>query len=263
MSTDGDAATSPPPGAGPGPGPGPGPVLLQLTDLHAGYGGITALRGVSLRVHAGEIVALIGANGAGKTTTLMCISGITPPSAGRLAFAGRDITREPAHGIVAMGLAHVPEGRRIFAQLTVQENLMLGAYSRRDRSHLAAEAERAFELFPILKERRAQKGGTLSGGEQQMLAISRALMSKPRLLLMDEPSMGVAPLLVARIFAAIRTLNAEGLSILLVEQNARLALATASRAYVLETGRIVLDGPAAALAEHPRVRSAYLGEAGA
>jgi len=245
------------------PGSGTGPVLLELDDLHAGYGGITALRGVNLRVHAGEIVALIGANGAGKTTTLMCCSGITPMRSGRLTFSGREISREPAHRIVAMGLAHVPEGRRIFAQLTVQENLMLGAYSRRDRSTLASEAERAFELFPILKERRSQKGGTLSGGEQQMLAISRALMAKPRLLLMDEPSMGVAPLLVARIFAAIRTLNAEGLSILLVEQNARLALATAARAYVLETGRIVLEGPAATLAEHPRVRAAYLGEAGA
>jgi branched-chain amino acid transport system ATP-binding protein len=240
--------------------PAPAP-LLELREVHAGYGGITALRGVSLQVQSGEIVALIGANGAGKTTTLMCISGIVPSRQGSIRFQGRAIETLSAHRIVASGLAHVPEGRKIFAQLTVQENLLLGAYTRVDQRAVAADFERILTLFPILQERRHQRGGTLSGGEQQMLAIARALMAKPTLLLMDEPSMGVAPLLVARIFAAITELNREGLSILLVEQNAQLALTTASRCYVLETGSVVLDGDSTQLLAHPRVRSAYLGEA--
>jgi branched-chain amino acid transport system ATP-binding protein len=238
------------------------PPLLELQEVHAGYGPIAAVRGISLTVHAGEIVALIGANGAGKTTTLMCCSGIIPASAGVIRFAGETITRQPAHRILAAGLAQVPEGRRIFARLTVLENLELGAYTRQNRAEIASDIERSFALFPILAERRRQLGGTLSGGEQQMLAIARALMSRPRLLLMDEPSMGVAPLLVSRIFAAVRELNAGGLAILLVEQNARLALTTAARAYVLETGRIVLADQAARVLEDPRVRAAYLGEGG-
>jgi branched-chain amino acid transport system ATP-binding protein len=234
--------------------------LLSLESIEAGYGPIRAVRGVSLHVDPGEIVAVIGANGSGKTTTLMCCSGIVPLAAGTIRFRGDALRSVPAHRIAARGLAHVPEGRRIFGGLSVLENLRLGAYTRDDRAGIARDLERAFALFPILAERRHQAGGTLSGGEQQMLAIARALMLSPRLLLMDEPSMGVAPLLVARIFAAIRQLHAEGLSILLVEQNAALALATASRAYVLETGAVTMEGAAADLAADPRVRAAYLGE---
>ena len=235
-------------------------ALLELDRLEAGYGAIRVLHGVSLRVAPGEIVALIGANGAGKTTTLMCCSGILRASAGAVRLAGEDLSREPAHAIVARGLCQVPEGRRIFPRLSVLENLSLGAYIRRDAAGVAQDLDKAFVLFPILAERRHQSGGTLSGGEQQMLAIARALMARPRLLLMDEPSMGVAPLLVARIFAAIRQLNAEGLSILLVEQNARLALSVANRAYVLETGTVTLEGKAGELLENEKVRAAYLGE---
>ncbi len=235
--------------------------LLSLESVEAGYGPIRAVRGVSLHVDAGEIVAVIGANGSGKTTTLMCCSGIVPLTGGTIRFQGEVLRSVPAHRIAARGLAHVPEGRRIFGGLSVLENLRLGAYTRDDRAGIARDLERAFALFPILAERRHQAGGTLSGGEQQMLAIARALMLAPRLLLMDEPSMGVAPLLVARIFAAIRQLHADGLSILLVEQNAALALATASRAYVLETGAVTMEGAAADLAADPRVRAAYLGEA--
>jgi branched-chain amino acid transport system ATP-binding protein len=214
---------------------------------------------VSLSVGSGEIVCLIGANGAGKTTALRCLSGLLPLTAGSIAFAGHDLARVPPHRLVEFGLAHVPEGRRIFARLTVLENLKLGAFLRRDAAAVAQDIERAFTLFPILAERRTQAGGTLSGGEQQMLAIARALMSRPRLLLMDEPSMGVAPLIVARIFEAIKALNREGLAILLVEQNARMALAMANRGYVLETGRITVKGLASHLATDERVKRAYLG----
>jgi branched-chain amino acid transport system ATP-binding protein len=235
-------------------------ALLELDGLEAAYGAIRVLHGVSLRVDEGEIVTLIGANGAGKTTTLMCCSGIVRARAGAVRFRGEDVARLPAHAIVARGLGQVPEGRRIFPRLSVVENLKLGAYTRDDRAGIAQDLDKAFTLFPILAERRHQSGGTLSGGEQQMLAIARALMARPKLLLMDEPSMGVAPLLVARIFESIRRLNAEGLSILLVEQNARLALSCAHRAYVMETGAVTLTGKASELLENERVKAAYLGE---
>lgn len=234
-------------------------VLLDVRDLDAGYGAVGVLEQVSLSVGAGEIVCLIGANGAGKSTVLKCVSGLLPPRAGVITFAGQDITRAPAHRIVELGLAHVPEGRRIFPRLTVLENLRLGAFLRRDAAAVAQDVERSFGLFPILAERRGQTGGTLSGGEQQMLAIARALMSRPRLLLMDEPSMGVAPLITARIFEAITALNREGLAILLVEQNARMALGMANRGYVLETGRVTVKGLASHLATDERVKKAYLG----
>jgi branched-chain amino acid transport system ATP-binding protein len=234
-------------------------VLLQLNELSTGYGPIGVLEQVSLAVGVGEIVCLIGANGAGKTTTLRSISGLLPPRSGSIIFAGTDITRLPPHRIVELGLAQVPEGRRIFARLSVLENLTLGAWLRSEKAAIAQDIERCFTLFPILAERRNQAGGTLSGGEQQMLAIARALMSRPRLLLMDEPSMGVAPLITARIFDAVKALNREGLAILLVEQNARMALAMATNGYVLETGRITVKGLAAHLANDERVRKAYLG----
>ncbi len=234
-------------------------VILQLNEISAGYGPLAVLEQVSLAVGVGEIVCLIGANGAGKTTTLRSISGLLPPRSGSIIFAGSDITRLPPHRIVELGLAQVPEGRRIFARLSVLENLNLGAWLRSERAAIAQDIERCFTLFPILAERRNQAGGTLSGGEQQMLAIARALMSRPRLLLMDEPSMGVAPLITARIFDAVKALNREGLAILLVEQNARMALAMATNGYVMETGRITVKGLAAHLANDERVRKAYLG----
>jgi branched-chain amino acid transport system ATP-binding protein len=235
------------------------PALLELDQLAAGYGPIRVLKGVSLSVRAGEIVTLIGANGAGKTTTLMCISGIHRLTGGSVRFQGAPIHQLPAHEIVRLGCAQVPEGRKIFPRLSVLENLALGAFTR-DQAGIPGDLERVFQLFPLLAERRRQPGGTLSGGEQQMLAIGRALMSRPRLLLMDEPSMGVAPLLVAKIFAAIRALNRDGLAVLLVEQDARLALGLAARGYVLETGCMVLTDRAERLLDHPRVREAYLGE---
>ena len=234
--------------------------LFELVDVRAGYGPIEVLRGVSLHVHEGEIVTLIGANGAGKTTTLMCASRVQPLRAGRIVLAGEDMGKTPAHKLVAKGLAQVPEGRKIFPRLSVLENLEMGAYLRRDKAGIAETLERVYALFPILKERRGQLGGTLSGGEQQMLAIGRALMSGPRVLLLDEPSMGVAPLLIARIFEAIKLLNREGMTVLLVEQNAHMALRTASRGYIIEGGRIVLEGPSADLIGNPKVREAYLGE---
>ena len=234
--------------------------LLAVDALDASYGAIAVLHDVSLRIAPGEIVTLIGGNGAGKTTTLSCLSGLMRPTAGSIRFAGAEISGLPAHDVVRRGLALVPEGRRIFPRLTVRENLLLGAFTRRDTSAIQHDQERMFSLFPILAERRSQAGGTLSGGEQQMLAIARALMSRPRLLLMDEPSMGVAPLITARIFATLKQLNAEGLAILLVEQNAHLALGMAHRAYVLETGRITLSGEAKALLHDDRIRRAYLGE---
>lgn len=237
-----------------------GGPLLSIRDVVAGYGPIEALKGVSLDVHGGEIVTLIGANGAGKSSTLMCVSGLLRPRKGAVQFDGADITGFKPHTIVAEGLAQVPEGRKIFPRLSVLENLEMGAYLRRDKQAIKTDLEKVYHLFPILGERRRQYGGTLSGGEQQMLAIGRALMSRPKMLLMDEPSMGVAPILTAKIFATIRELNSEGMTILLVEQNAHLALKTAHRGYVIETGKIVLEDKAALLLKDPRVKEAYLGD---
>jgi branched-chain amino acid transport system ATP-binding protein len=236
--------------------------MLELDQLRAGYGNIEALHGISLNVDEGEIVTLIGANGAGKTTALMTISGCVRARGGAIRFRGRDISQLATHEIVALGLVQSPEGRKIFPRLSVMENLEMGAFSRRDKDGIAADAKRVFELFPILGERRRQPGGTLSGGEQQMLAIGRAMMARPRLLLLDEPSLGLAPLIVSRIFEVIRELNCEGATILLVEQNARMALKAAHRGYVLETGTISMSGPASDLLSDQRVRSAYLGDAG-
>ena len=236
--------------------------MLELEDLRAGYGNIEALHGISLSVGEGEIVTLIGANGAGKTTTLMTISGCVRARSGAIRFRGRDISGLPPHEIVALGLVQSPEGRKIFPRLTVAENLEMGAFTRRDPDGIAADQNRVFELFPILGERRRQPGGTLSGGEQQMLAIARALMARPKLLLLDEPSLGLAPLVVSRIFEVIRELNREGATILLVEQNAQMALKAAHRGYVLETGTIAMADAADKLLADPRVRSAYLGDAG-
>jgi branched-chain amino acid transport system ATP-binding protein len=234
--------------------------LIALEGLQVAYGGIRAVKGISLEVRQGELVCLIGANGAGKTTTLRAITGMLHPSAGRIVYEGRDIAGMKPHLVSRQGLALVPEGRGVFAQLTIEENLAMGAYARRDRAGVAADVERAFTLFPRLKERRRQTAGTLSGGEQQMLAISRALMSRPRLLLLDEPSMGLAPLMVERIFEVIRSISAEGVTLLLVEQNARLALEVSHRGYVLESGLVTLSGDAASLLHDPRIREAYLGE---
>ena len=233
--------------------------MLSLDALDVYYGEIHALRSVALEVHGGEIVTLLGNNGAGKSTTLKTISGLLAPRRGSVVFDGRALTGVAAHEIVARGIAHVPEGRRIFNRLTVRENLTMGAYLRTD-GDIEHDLDRAFELFPRLKERIGQVAGTLSGGEQQMLAIARALMARPRLLLLDEPSMGLAPVLVEQIFATIGSINRQGTTILLVEQNAAMALSIAHRAYVLETGAVVLSGTAGELAENERVRHAYLGE---
>jgi branched-chain amino acid transport system ATP-binding protein len=233
--------------------------VLAIDDLHVFYGEIQALKGIALEVRRGEIVTLLGNNGAGKTTTLMSISGLVRARRGRIALEGEPLTGLPPHEVVLRGVAHVPEGRRIFKRLTVRENLMMGAYPRRDDG-IARDLERTLALFPVLKERLAQVGGTLSGGEQQMLAVGRALMAGPRLLLLDEPSMGLSPVLVERIFQTITDINRQGTTILLVEQNAAMALAIAHRGYVLETGTIALGGTAAELAENPGVRRAYLGE---
>ena len=234
--------------------------ILEVRDLRVDYGGIKALRGLSLEVPEGQVVALIGANGAGKTTTLRAISRMLRPTAGTITFLGEDVTRLESHQLVARGMAHGPEGRGIFLNLTVRENLELGAYLRRDRAGIEADAEKAFALFPILAERRHQVSGTLSGGEQQMLAVARALMSRPRLLLLDEPSLGLAPQVVERIFAVLRDVSATGVSLLLVEQNAHKALQLAHRAYVLETGNVVMTGTGRELLASPEVRKAYLGE---
>jgi branched-chain amino acid transport system ATP-binding protein len=235
-------------------------ALLALEDVHAGYGSVDALRGISLEVAEGEIVTVIGANGAGKTTTLMCVSGVNTVRSGTIRFGGRDIANRPAHEIARMGVRQSPEGRKIFPRLTVLENLQMGAFGRSDESGVREDLEKCYDLFPILKERRSQPGGTLSGGEQQMLAIARALMGSPRLLLLDEPSLGLAPMIVLKIFEVVRTLNELGMSILLVEQNARLALKLAHRGYVMETGTIALAGESKALLEDPKVKDAYLGE---
>lgn len=234
-------------------------ALLEVRDLHVYYGQIHALKGVSLEVGAGEIVTLIGANGAGKTTTLRTISGLLRPRAGSVWFEGEELSRLPPHEIVRRGVVQVPEGRRIFGQLTVMENLEMGAFVRTDRNGIQEDLERVFSLFPRLKERVGQVAGTLSGGEQQMLAIARGLMARPRVLLMDEPSMGLAPVLVEQIFEAIREINRQGTTILLVEQNAFMALEIANRGYVMETGTIALSGRAHELRENPDVKRAYLG----
>jgi branched-chain amino acid transport system ATP-binding protein len=236
-------------------------TLLALEQLHVSYGGIRAVKGIDLQVSQGELVCLIGANGAGKTTTLRAITGLVPPASGRVLYDGQPINGLRTHQIARRGLALVPEGRGVFAQLTIEENLAMGAYARKDAAGVAADVERAFTLFPRLKERRRQTAGTLSGGEQQMLAIGRALMSRPRLLLLDEPSMGLAPMMVERIFEVIRGISAEGVTLLLVEQNARLALEASHRAYVLEGGLVTLSGEARTLLHDSRIREAYLGEA--
>ncbi|MBA2756992.1 MAG: ABC transporter ATP-binding protein [Chloroflexi bacterium] len=233
--------------------------MLELTGVEIRYGNIRAVRDVSLTVGQGELITLIGSNGAGKTTTLRSISGLLRASAGRIMFEGEDITRAPTDRIVAMGISHCPEGRRIFGSLTVGENLRLGAVTRADRRAVAKDLGEVLEIFPVLEQRLGQAGGTLSGGEQQMLAIGRALMSRPRLLLLDEPSLGLAPLMVERIFATIAELKRQGLTILLVEQNVHHALDVADRAYVMETGRMSLEGPAHVLRRDPRVEQAYLG----
>lgn len=233
--------------------------MLEIKDLHVHYGAIHALKGISLTVGDGELVSLIGANGAGKTTTLHTISGLLAASSGSVTLDGQDLQKVPANTIIGLGLAHVPEGRHVFARMSVEENLRMGAYILRDQKKLAENLERVYGHFPRLKERRRQLAGTLSGGEQQMLATGRALMTGPNMLLMDEPSMGLSPLLVKEIFSIIEELHKSGITILLVEQNAKMALAVSDRAYVLETGTISMEGPAAALAADDRVRKAYLG----
>ena len=234
--------------------------MLELKRVSGGYGAIEALKSIDIRIDKGEIVTLIGANGAGKSTTLRSITGLVTPSRGDVIFEGRKLNGMPTHQITALGISMVPEGRAIFANLTVLENLEMGAYLQKDKARNAASLERVFTLFPRLKERRKQSGGTLSGGEQQMLAIGRALMARPRLLLLDEPSLGLAPLLVHAIFGAIDEINKEGTTILLVEQNANAALRHSHRAYVLETGTIITEGPSHQVAADPRVKEAYLGE---
>ena len=236
-----------------------GERLLVLEDIHTYYGHIHALKGVSLEVERGEIVTLIGSNGAGKTTTLRAILGLLHARSGRILFDGQDITRVAAHVLVRRGIGHAPEGRRIFSRLTVLENLQMGAFTKKP-TEIAPALDRVFELFPVLKERTGQQGGTLSGGEQQMLAIGRALMSHPRVLLLDEPSLGLSPILVQEIFTLIREINGQGTTVLLVEQNALQALNVAHRGYVLQTGNVVLSGSATMLREDPMVRKAYLGE---
>jgi len=235
-------------------------ALLELKDVHTYYGAIHALRGVTLNVDDGEIVTLIGSNGAGKSTTLRTISGLLRPREGSISLAGDRIDGKRPHEVVELGVCQAPEGRRVFPRMSVQENLEMGAFARRDRSGLSAEYDRVFELFPRLRERRQQRAGTLSGGEQQMLAIGRALMAAPRVLLLDEPSMGLSPILVEQIFDIVVNINKQGTTVLLVEQNALMALNVAKRGYILQTGEIVLTGDAAKLREDPAVRKAYLGE---
>src|SRR5882757_6455576 len=234
-------------------------ALLEIDDIHVFYDNIQALKGISLSVEANRIVTLVGGNGAGKSTTLRAISGLLHPRRGEVRYDGRVLAGLGAHDIAAMGLVQVPEGRRIFGRLTVDENLLMGAFTRRDRKLIAEDKERMMTLFPRLRERLRQVAGTLSGGEQQMLATARAMMARPRLLLMDEPSMGLAPMLVEQVFETIQRINAQGVTILLVEQNAPMALGIADRGYVLESGRIVLDGPGRDLLDDERVRRAYLG----
>ena len=235
-------------------------AMLEIKDVEVFYGMIQAIKGVSFQVNEGEVIALIGANGAGKTTILHSITGLIAPKKGQIFFEGQDITATPAHKIVSMGMAHVPEGRRVFAQLTVLENLKMGAFTRKDKEEVEESLIRVYKRFPRLEERKNQMAGTLSGGEQQMLAMGRALMSRPRIILMDEPSMGLSPIFVDEIFDIIREVSEGGTTVLLVEQNAKKALSIADRAYVLETGRIVLDGKAQELLNDDSVKKAYLGE---
>ena len=233
--------------------------VLQVQDIHTYYGGIEALKGISLDVYDGEIVTLIGSNGAGKTTTLRSISGIVPPRTGKIVYQGRDITGVPGHTVAGMGIAHSPEGRRIFPRMTVLENLEMGAFTRRDAPGIKGDIERIYEMFPRLKEREKQKAGTMSGGEQQMLAMGRALMAQPTLLLLDEPSLGLAPVIVDKIYEIIREINEQGVTILLVEQNANYALEVSQRGYVLETGTVALTDKSSSLRTDERVMAAYLG----
>ena len=235
-------------------------AMLEIKDIEVFYGMIQAIKGVSFEVNEGEVIALIGANGAGKTTILHSITGLIAPKKGQILFEGQDITSTPAHKIVSMGMAHVPEGRRVFAQLTVLENLKMGTFTRKDKDEIEESMIRVYKRFPRLEERKNQMAGTLSGGEQQMLAMGRALMSRPRIILMDEPSMGLSPIFVNEIFDIIREVSEGGTTVLLVEQNAKKALAIADRAYVLETGKIVLDGKAEDLLNDDSVKKAYLGE---
>lgn len=235
-------------------------AMLEIKDLEVYYGMIQAIKGISFEVNEGEVIALIGANGAGKTTTLHTISGLIAPKHGKVTFEGKDITKMPAHKIVAAGMAHVPEGRRVFASLSVLQNLRLGAYTRSSKDEIEETLQMVYKRFPRLEERKNQPAGTLSGGEQQMLAMGRALMSKPRIILMDEPSMGLSPIFVNEIFDIIKSVSASGTTVLLVEQNAKKALSIADRGYVLETGRIVLEGKAEQLLNDESVKKAYLGE---
>ncbi len=235
-------------------------AILKVTDMAVNYGMIQAVKGISFEVEEGEIVALIGANGAGKTTTLHTVTGMIPAKSGKIEFDGADITKVPAHKIVSMGLAHVPEGRRVFAQLSVLENLKMGAYTRKDKEEIERSLANVYQRFPRLEERKAQLAGTLSGGEQQMLAMGRALMSHPKMIVMDEPSMGLSPLYVSEIFKIIQEINASGTTVLLVEQNQKKALSIANKAYVLETGKIVLSGDARELMNDDSVKKAYLSE---
>lgn len=235
-------------------------AMLEVKDLHVHYGVIEAIKGISFEVNKGEVIALIGANGAGKTTTLHTISGLIKPSEGSVLFEGKDITKLPGHKIVSLGMAHVPEGRRVFAQLSVYENLLMGAYTRKDKEEIQNSLKMVYDRFPRLEERKNQMAGTLSGGEQQMLAMGRALMSNPGILLMDEPSMGLSPIFVNEIFDIIEKVSAAGTTVLLVEQNAKKALSIADRAYVLETGKIVLSGKAEELMNDDSIKKAYLGE---
>ena len=235
-------------------------AMLEVKDLEVYYGVIQAIKGVSFEVNQGEVIALIGANGAGKTTILHTVTGLLSPKKGQVFFEGKDITKVPAHKIVSMGMAHVPEGRRVFAELSVYENLKMGAYTRKDKSEIEESLENVYRRFPRLEERKNQMAGTLSGGEQQMLAMGRALMSKPKIILMDEPSMGLSPILVNEIFDIIQAVSESGTTVLLVEQNAKKALSIADRAYVLETGNIVLEGKAKDLLEDDSIKKAYLGE---
>ena len=235
-------------------------AMLEIKDLEVYYGVIQAIKGISFEVNQGEVIALIGANGAGKTTTLHTITGLISPKKGSVVFEGKDITKVPAHKIVSMGMAHVPEGRRVFAELSVYENLKMGAYTRSDKNEIEESLANVYKRFPRLEERKNQMAGTLSGGEQQMLAMGRALMSRPKIILMDEPSMGLSPILVNEIFDIIRSVSESGTTVLLVEQNAKKALAIADRAYVLETGRITMSGTAKDLLEDDSIKKAYLGE---
>lgn len=235
-------------------------AMLEIKDIEVYYGVIQAIKGISFEVNEGEVIALIGANGAGKTTTLHTITGLLTPKSGSIYFEGKDITKTPAHKIVSMGMAHVPEGRRVFADLTVYENLKMGAYTRKDKNEIAESLKMVYTRFPRLEERKNQMAGTLSGGEQQMLAMGRALMSHPKIIVMDEPSMGLSPILVNEIFDIIQKVSADGTTVLLVEQNAKKALSIADRAYVLETGKIVLEGNAKDLMNDDSIKKAYLGE---